>query len=127
MCIFASCRSFFGFRVRGDRANSSFVVGLLVYFLFHDDFVGEESDPLLEVRHDAISSSPILLSVKFGVTIGGFIEKSHQKLILARIVQTCDVWVIKKCLCKHLLIDFWAEMCFVRTLKHFALIVAFCG
>ena len=127
VCIFARSRTFFGFRISRDRANCCFVCGLLVHLLLHDDFVGEESDPVLEVRHDAIRGSPILLPIKFGVIICGLIKQGHQKLILARIVQTGDVWIIKKRLGKYLLIDFWTKMRFVSTLKHFALIVTICG
>jgi hypothetical protein len=98
-------------------------------FLLEDKFVSKELNPVLEVRHDSVGSSPFALTIETSsegtlllLSTGALVRlclivESHEKGILAWVIQCGHIWLIQESICNHLTEDILTEMVLISPFK----------
>jgi len=103
--------------------------------LLEDKLIGEESEPVLEVRDDAVSGSPGALAIKVfthrsgGVrSIGsslGLVEKGYDQRVLSLVVHACYIRLVEEGFSKYLLKNLRFHVVFEITFEYLEFSVLF--
>ena len=108
-------------------------------FLLEDKLVSKELNPILEIRHDSVSSPPFTLTIETnsegtllwfstGTLVRlGLVVKSQEQCVLAWVIQCGHIWLIQESVCDHLPEDILTEMVLIGPFKDLILSMTILG